>query len=75
MRKIIGGLFILAAFLVAIFGGLYLLIIGAWDIFSNFDTMTFGQFIRDVIFILLRDILSWVIAFILGFIGLLFIKD
>jgi hypothetical protein len=74
MGKLLGVLFIIAAVIVGIFGGFYFLITGCWDILTNFETLTFWQFVGDVFLICVRDIVAIFIAGVLGIIGTMLMK-
>jgi len=75
MKKIIGVLFCIIAIITAVFGGLGLLVYGIWDIFTNFSTMGFGDFLFAILLMLGRDLLAFGAAIITGGIGLALLKD
>jgi len=75
MKKIIGVLFCIIAIITAVFGGLGLLIYGIWDIFTNFSSMGFGDFLFAVLLMLGRDLIAFAVAFVFAFFGLALLND
>lgn len=62
MKTILGFCVIAMGFIAAFVLGIIFLCYGVWDIFHNFDTLTFGQFVLDVCLILGREIIAIFIA-------------
>jgi len=69
MRAGLGILFLFVAAVVAIFGGFGFLIMGIYELASNFDSLTIGDFMWAAVLMLGRDVLAFFIAFIFGVFG------
>jgi hypothetical protein len=70
MKKIFGILLIIVGILGGITLGIVMLAYGLYDIFTNFETLTFGQFLGDVFLIIGREILAAIVVYtgvIVGF--------
>jgi len=75
MKTIIGVLLVNTGIITAVFGGLGLLIYGIWDIFTNFSTMGFGDFLFAVLLMLGRDLIAFAVGFVFAFFGLALMND
>jgi hypothetical protein len=62
MKAILGICVIAIGILAAIFIGIVMLCYGLWDIIHNYETLTFGQFVVDVLFILGREVIAVFVA-------------
>jgi hypothetical protein len=75
MKKIIGVLLVITGIITAALGGFGLLIYGVWDIFTNFSSMGFGDFLFAVLLMLGRDLIAFAVAFAFAFFGLALLND
>ena len=75
MRAGLGILFLFVAAVVAIFGGFGFLIMGIYELASNFDSLTIGDFMWAAVLMLGRDVLAFVVAILLGIVGFVLIQD
>jgi len=64
MKQLLGFLIIIGGILAALFLGVIMLVYGIWDIFQNWETITFWQLFWDVIIIGIREIVATVVCWI-----------
>ncbi len=70
MLRVLSGIaLIITGVLLCIFGGLFYLVYGIWDIIQTWHSMTFGLLLWDIFLLVIRDVIAIGFGIALCFIG------